>query len=212
MTKEIWRPGNMLYPLPVVLVSCANKQGNNNIITIAWTGTICSDPAMVYISVRKERHSYEMIKQTKEFVINLTTEQLAQATDYAGVRSGRNEDKFKKLNLTPLPAETLTYAPCIKESPVNIECRVTETKDLGSHTMFLATVESVSVEQELIDDSGAFKLNDAGLISYCHGTYRSLGKKIGTFGYSVKKKKKQQKHIQKASSPKKKKRSCKKRK
>ena len=180
----------MLYPLPAVLVSCGDKEGNKNMLTVAWTGTVCSDPVMVYVSVRKERHSYKMLHETGEYVINLTTEDLARATDYAGVRSGRTEDKFQALNLTAEKAEHLFFAPTIKESPVSLECRVTEEKDLGSHTMFLAEVLSVDVDPAYMDEKGTLKLNEAGLISYCHGAYRSLGKKIGTFGYSVKKKKK----------------------
>ena len=202
MAKEVWRPGNMLYPLPCVLVSCADTKGNKNMLTVAWTGTVCSDPAMVYVSVRKERHSYKMIEETGEFVINLTTEKLARATDFAGVRSGKNLDKAEVLNLSWEPAQTLTYAPAIAQSPVNIECKVTEAKDLGSHTMFLALVTSVSVDDAFIDEAGTFKLNEAGLITYCHGSYRSLGKKLGTFGWSVQKRKKKQKDIKGKSAAK----------
>ncbi len=190
MKKEVWRAGNMLYPLPAVMASCSDKEGNHNALTVAWCGTICSDPAMVYISVRKERHSYHMIQETGEYVLNLTTEDLAFATDYAGVRSGSKEDKLEKLGLHTQPAEKLQYAPLIEESPVNIECKVFEAKDLGSHTMFMATVEAVQVDPSLLNERGALMLNDANLISYCHGTYRGLGKKIGTFGFSVAKRKK----------------------
>ena len=145
--KETWKPGNMLYPLPAVMVSVTDGQGNDNIITVAWTGTICTNPPMVYISVRPSRYSYEMLKKTGEFVINLTTEELAFATDYCGVRSGRDVDKFKEAHLTKEPAQ-FVKAPMIKESPVSIECRVTEVKELGSHHMFLAEVLAVHAQQE----------------------------------------------------------------
>ena len=137
MSKEIWRPGNMLYPLPSVLVTVADDEGNDNVLTVAWTGTVCSDPAMVYVSVRPSRYSHHMIKETGEFVINLTTEELAYATDYCGVKSGKNEDKFKNASLTKEPAKYVK-APLIKESPVNIECRVTDVVPCGSHDMFVA--------------------------------------------------------------------------
>lgn len=177
----------MLYPLPAVMVSVGDKEGNTNIITVAWTGTICSDPAMLYISVRPERYSYHMIKESGEFVVNLTTEQLAKATDYCGVRSGRDVDKWKEMHLTPGKANELFYSPIIEECPVNIECKVTEVKELGTHHMFLAKVVSVQVSEEYMNENGKFCLNDTGLMAYSHGEYLSLGKKIGTFGYSVKK-------------------------
>lgn len=186
MAKQSWKPGNMLYPLPVVMVSCADENGKPNIVTIAWTGTICSDPPMVSISVRKERHSYEMIKKSGEFVINLTTEELVRATDFCGVRSGSRVDKFKEAGLTPVPADVVK-APLIAESPVNIECRVTEVKELGSHDMFLAEVVAVHAEEAYMDDQGKFDLSLAKPIVYSHGTYFSLGKALGTFGFSVKK-------------------------
>lgn len=188
MSKQVWKPGNMLYPLPVVMVSCGDKKGNKNIITVAWTGTICSDPAMVYISVRPERHSYEMIKGTGEFVINLTNKDLAKATDYCGVRSGRDVDKFKDMKLTSGKAEKLEYAPIIEESPVSIECKVTEVKKLGSHHMFIAEVLAVDVDEKFMDAKGKFRLNDSDLMVYSHGEYYNLKNKLGTFGYSVKKK------------------------
>ena len=147
MGKQTWKPGNMVYPLPAVMVSCADKEGNHNIITVAWTGTVCTNPAMAYISVRPERHSYRMIRESKEFVINLTTEKLAYATDWCGVRSGRDFDKFKEMKLNAGKAETLEYAPIIEECPVNIECRVVEVKELGSHHMFLAEVKAVRVDE-----------------------------------------------------------------
>lgn len=190
--KETWKPGNMLYPLPAVMVSVTDGQGNDNIITVAWTGTICTNPPMVYISVRPSRYSYEMLKKTGEFVINLTTEELAFATDYCGVRSGRDVDKFKEAHLTKEPAQ-FVKAPMIKESPVSIECRVTEVKELGSHHMFLAEVLAVHAQQEYIDKNNKFQLNKAKPIAYSHGEYLGTGKSLGTFGYSVKKRKKQEK-------------------
>lgn len=187
MGKELWKPGNMLYPLPAVMVSCCEEGKPDNIITIAWTGTVCTNPPMVYISVRPERHSYEMIKNTGEFVINLTTKKLVKAVDYCGVRSGRDVDKFQEMHLTKEPA-THVSVPMIKECPVNIECKVTEIKELGSHHMFLADVLGVHIENTLLDENGKFCLGDAGLLAYSHGEYFSLGELLGTFGYSVKKK------------------------
>ena len=184
---ETRKPGNMIYPVPAVLVTVADCEGNSNIITIAWTGTICTNPPMAYISVRPERYSYHMLRESGEFVINLATESMAYATDYCGVRSGRNVDKWKETGLTPVPAQTVK-APVIAESPVAIECRVTEVKELGSHHMFLAEVVGVSVDRRYMDEKGTFHLNDAGLVAYSHGTYFELGEKIGTFGYSVRKK------------------------
>ncbi len=186
MGKEVWKPGNMLYPLPVVMVSVADKAGNNNIITIAWAGTICSNPPMVSISVRPERHSYGMIKETGEFVINLTTKDLVYATDYCGVKSGRDVDKFKEMNLTPIQGDKVK-APLIAESPVNLECKVTEVISLGSHDMFLAEVVSVHVDDKYMDEKGKFHLEQAEPIVYSHGAYLETGKQLGTFGYSVKK-------------------------
>ena len=186
MEKITWKPGNMLYPLPVVMVSCADRAGNDNILTIAWTGTICSNPPMLSISVRKERHSYPMIHESGEFVVNLTTEDLVFATDYCGVKSGRDVDKWKEMNLTRESGEVVK-APMIKESPVNIECRVTEEKDLGSHVMFLAEVVSVHVDKAYMDDQQKFHLDKANPIVYSHGTYFGMGRELGTFGYSVKK-------------------------
>lgn len=185
--KQIWKPGNMLYPVPAVMVSCGDKKENNNIITIAWAGTICSDPAMVSISVRPERYSYNMIRETKEFTINLTTKELAYATDWCGVKSGRDVDKFAQMNLTPAKGNQLQYAPIIEESPVNIECRVTEIKELGSHHMFLAEVADVMVSEKYMNETGKFELNQTGLVAYSHGEYFCLGEKLGKFGYSVKK-------------------------
>lgn len=187
MSKQIWKPGNMLYPLPVVMVSVADKEGKQNIITIAWTGTICSDPPMVSISVRPERYSYHMIKETGEFVINLTTKELAFATDYCGVKSGRDEDKFAAMQLTPVRGEKVK-APLIAESPVNLECKVTEVKHLGTHDMFMAEVVCVHADEKYMDEQNRFHLEMADPIVYSHGTYMTTGEKIGTFGYSVRKK------------------------
>ncbi len=186
MGKEIWRPGNMLYPLPVVMVSLADRDGKYNIITLAWVGTVCSDPPMVSISVRPERYSYPILKDTGEFVVNLTTRELAFATDYCGVKSGRDVDKFREMNLTPLPASGVR-APLIAESPVNLECRVTQVQHLGSHDMFLANVEAVHADEKYMDDKHKFHLEQAEPIVYSHGTYFACGEQIGTFGYSVKK-------------------------
>lgn len=189
MGKQVWKAGNMVYPLPAVMVSTADKEGRSNILTVAWTGTVCTNPAMVYISVRPERHSYYMLKESKEFVINLTTEKLAWATDYCGVRSGKSVDKWKETGLTPGAADKLQYAPVISECPVNIECCVTEVRELGSHHMFLAEVKAVQIEEGYLNEKNKFELNKTGLLAYSHGEYLSLGKSIGTFGYSVKKKK-----------------------
>ncbi len=188
MAKQTWKPGNMVYPLPAAMVSVGAKDGKTNIITIAWTGTVCTNPAMLYISVRPERYSYNMIKETGEFVLNLTTEALAKATDYCGVRSGKDVDKWKETGLTAGKAKELSYAPIIEECPVNIECKVTEVKELGSHHMFLAEVVAVQISEEYLNESGKFCLNETGLMAYSHGEYLGLGQKIGTFGYSVKKK------------------------
>ncbi|MCF0191202.1 MAG: flavin reductase family protein [Marinilabiliaceae bacterium] len=187
MAKQNWRPGNQLYPLPVVMVSCGSLEGEHNIITIAWTGTICSDPAMISVSIRKERHSYEMIKQSGEFVVNLTTEELVRATDWCGVKSGKDVDKFKEMNLTPI-ASSIVKAPAIKESPINIECKVKQIIPLGSHDMFIAEVVNVQAEDKYLDpDTGAFDLQLAKPICYSHGHYYSVGKELGKFGFSVKK-------------------------
>ena len=187
MSKQSWKPGNMLYPLPVVMVSCNRKGEKPNIVTVAWTGTICSDPAMVSISVRPERYSHDIIEETGEFVINLVTKDLTYATDYCGVRSGRDVDKFKEMNLTPLPSKMIE-AVGIEESPVNIECKVVEVKKLGSHDMFIAEVVNVTVDDRYMDENNKFNLNDSDLVAYSHGEYFTLGEKIGTFGYSVRKK------------------------
>ncbi len=178
----------MIYPVPAVMVSTADKKGNSNILTVAWTGTVCTNPPMAYISVRPERYSYHMIKESGEFVINLTTKKLIRATDYCGVRSGRNVDKWKECRLTKSSAKSLKYAPVIEEAPVNIECKVKSIQELGSHHMFLAEVTAVQVDETYMDEKGKFDLNRTGLIAYSHGEYLDLGTKLGTFGYSVRKK------------------------
>ncbi len=178
----------MLYPLPAVMVSCGRRGEKPNIITLAWVGTVCSDPAMVSVSIRPERYSYGIIRDTGEFVINLTTKGLAYATDFCGVRSGREIDKFAALNLTPGKAVKLSCAPIIEESPVNLECHVTEIRELGSHHMFLAEVLGVDVEEAWMAGNGKFELNQTGLLAYSHGEYYALGEKCGSFGYSVRKK------------------------
>lgn len=189
MAKQTWKPGNMLYPLPAVMVSVRGKEKKDNIITVAWAGTVCTNPPMVSISVRPERHSYSMIRESGEFVINLVTKDLVRATDYCGVRSGRDVDKFREMKLTKEEAEQVN-APMIAESPVNIECCVTECKELGSHHMFLAEVVAVHIDDTYLDEKGKFCLNDTGLVTYSHGEYFLLGRRLGSFGYSVHKKKK----------------------
>ena len=176
MSKQSWKPGNMLYPLPVVMVSCNRKGEKPNIVTVAWTGTICSDPAMVSISVRPERYSHDIIEETGEFVINLVTKDLTYATDYCGVMSGRDVDKFKEMNLTPLPSKMID-AVGIEDSPVNIECKVVEVKKLGSHDMFIAEVVNVTVDDRYMDENNKFNLNDSDLVAYSHGEYITLGEK-----------------------------------
>lgn len=176
----------MLYPLPPVMVSCGTME-RSNIITAAWTGTVNSEPPMVYVSVRPERHSYAMIKDSGEFVINLTTERLARAADLCGVKSGRDVQKFRLCRLTPAPASAVS-APMIAESPVNIECRVVQQLALGSHDMFLAAVVAVDVDESLLDAKGVLHMERAGLVAYVHGRYRALGRELGKFGFSVQKK------------------------
>jgi flavin reductase (DIM6/NTAB) family NADH-FMN oxidoreductase RutF len=188
MSKVEWKAGNMIYPLPAVMVSCGDSEDNYNIITISWTGTINTDPAMCYISVRPSRHSYDIIKRTKEFVINITTKDLAFATDWCGVRSGKDFDKFKEMKLNPEFGQHVK-APMIKECPVSIECQVTEIMPLGSHDMFIAKVLAVHADERLIDKkTGALDLRQTNPIAYTHGSYYESGHKIGKFGYSVQKK------------------------
>lgn len=186
MGKQHWKAGNMLNPVPAVMVSVSDGNGKNNIITVAWAGTICTNPPMLSISVRPERDSYEMIKSTKEFVVNLTTKDLVRACDYCGVTSGRDVDKFEKMKLTPIKLPNVSV-PGIKESPVNIECRVKKIEELGSHTMFIADVVGVTVDDEYMDEKGKFNINDTGLVMYSHGEYFVMGEKLGKFGYSIKK-------------------------
>lgn len=188
MAKEIWKPGNMLYPLPAVMVTVSDGKGRDNIITIAWTGTVNSDPAMVSISVRKSRYSHELLTANGEFVINLVTKDLTYAMDYCGVKSGRDIDKFAQMKLTKGKAQTVNV-PVIEESPVNIECKVTQMLELGSHDMFLAEVTAVLADEKYMDESGKFDLNASNLVAYSHGQYFTLGENIGKFGYSVQKKK-----------------------
>lgn len=187
MSKTMWKPGTFIYPIPAVMVSCGDFE-NSNIITVAWTGIMNTNPAMVYISVRPERYSYNLIKESGEFVINLTTEQLAYATDWCGVKSGANVDKFKEMKLTKQKAN-FVKCPMIEESPVSVECKVKEIKELGSHHMFVAEVLAINADDKYIDENGAFDISKCGLIAYANGGYYSLNKKIGKFGYSVQKKK-----------------------
>ena len=192
MAKEIWQPGNMLYPIPAVMVSCQRPGEKPNIITVAWAGNVCSSPAMLSISVRKERYSYDIIKETGEFVVNLTNEKLTRATDWCGVRSGRDYDKFKEMNLTPQESNKIS-APGIAESPVNIECKVKSVIELGSHDLFIAEVLCVTVDDKYLDDKNRFDMKKAKLVAYSHGEYFNLGEKLGKFGYSVAKPKKKSK-------------------
>lgn len=190
MSKVSFKPGTMIYPLPAVMVSCGETPEEYNIITIGWVGTICSEPPMCYISIRKSRLSHEIISKTKSFVINLTTKELAKATDWCGVKSGRDFDKFKEMKLTPIKASVVN-APIIIESPLNIECEVVEIKELGSHDMFIAKVVNINADDKLINPkTNSFELEKANLIAYSHGKYYTIGEKLGFFGYSVQKKKK----------------------
>lgn len=188
MSKEIWKPGNMLYPVPAVMVTVGDGDKKDNIITIAWAGTVNSDPAMVSISVRKSRYSHELLTANGEFVINLVTRELTYAMDYCGVKSGRDMDKFEVMKLTRGSAKTVSV-PVIEESPVNIECKVTQVLELGTHDMFLAEVTAVQADKKYMDETGRFDLNAADLVAYSHGQYYTLGENIGKFGYSVQKKK-----------------------
>ena len=187
------KPGNFLYPVPAVMVSCMDEEKKPNIITIAWTGTVCSDPPMVSISVRKSRYSYDLIRKSGEFVINLTTRKLARAADFCGVRSGRELDKFEACGLTPQKASKIE-SPLIAESPVNIECSLKQIIELGSHDLFLAEVVAVDVDSKYIDEKGTFHMEKVDLIAYSHGSYQALGEVIGSFGYSVRKKARKKKY------------------
>ena len=188
MAKQVWQGGNMLYPLPAVMVSCANAAGEKNIVTVAWAGTVCTNPPMLSISLRPERHSYGIIRESGEFVVNLVTARLQRACDWCGVRSGRDHDKWAECHLTSAPAAKLELAPAIEESPVNIECRVRDVLELGSHHLFLADVLAVQVDEALLNANGKLDLARAGLTAYSHGEYFELGRRLGTFGYSVRKK------------------------
>lgn len=187
--KQSWKPGTLIYPVPAVMVSCGSVEEDYNIITIGWTGTICTDPAMCYISLRPERHSYDIIKKDMEFVINLTTEELAKPTDWCGVRSGRDYNKFKEMNLTPGKSEVVK-PPYIQESPLCIECRVKSILPLGSHDMFIAEVVNILADEQYINPkTKAFDMKKANLLAYMHGKYYGIGELIGKFGWSVQRKK-----------------------
>jgi flavin reductase (DIM6/NTAB) family NADH-FMN oxidoreductase RutF len=186
MSKQSWKPGNMLYPVPAVMVTCKRPGEKTNIITVAWAGTVCSDPAMVSISVRPERYSHDIIEETGEFVVNLVTEKLTKSCDWCGVKSGRDVDKLKEMKLNEYTSEFMD-TPAVAESPVNIYCKVIKTERLGSHDMFIGEVKGVTVDDSYMDDKGRFALEKCGLITYSHGEYYALGKKLGKFGYSVKK-------------------------
>ncbi len=186
MSKQHWKGGNMLNPVPAVMVSVQGKDGSDNIITVAWAGTVCTNPPMVSISVRPERHSYHMIEESGEFVINLVNEDLVYACDFCGVRSGRDLDKWKEMKLTKTSLPHVK-APGIAESPVNMECVVKQTLALGSHTMFVAEVVGVTVDEKYMDETGKFHINESGLVMYSHGEYFKMGELLGKFGYSVKK-------------------------
>lgn len=191
MAKVTWKPGTFLYPIPAVMVSCGTME-KSNIITVAWTGIINTNPAMVYISVRPTRYSYKLIEKQREFVINFTTKDLVKATDWCGVKTGEKVDKFKEMNLHKEKAKYVK-CPMIKESPVSVECKVKEIKDLGSHSMFIAEVLAINSDEKYIDEKGAFDISKCNLISYANGGYYSMGKKMGKFGFSVKKNKKNKK-------------------
>ncbi|MDD2192076.1 MAG: flavin reductase family protein [Bacteroidales bacterium] len=189
MAKVNFKPGTMIYPLPALMVSCGETPEEYNIITVSWVGTICSNPPMCYISVQKARHSHAIISRTKSFVLNLTTKDLARVTDWSGVKSGKDCNKFEETGLTPIPAQKIK-APMIEESPLCIECEVVEIKELGSHDMFIANVVNVSADEKYINpETDSFELEKANLLAYSHGKYYALGEKLGFFGYSVEKKK-----------------------
>ena len=192
MSKVSWKPGTLIYPLPAALVSCGSKPEDYNLITISWMGTVCTNPPMCYISVRKERHSYDLIKNAGEFVINLTNEEMAYAADWCGVKSGKDFNKFAEMKLTPVKGEKVD-APIVDESPLCIECKVKQIIELGSHDMFIADVVNVQADSRYIDPvTDTFKLSEAKLIAYSHGHYYKLGEEIGKFGWTVQKKKKPQ--------------------
>ena len=186
--KQNWKPGNLLNPAPVVMLSCGNKGEKPNIITLAWVGTVCSEPPMLSVSIRKERFSHHMVKESGEFVVNLVPASLTRACDFCGVRSGRETDKFAAMGLTPEKAPNLQFAPQIAESPVSIECRVEQVLELGSHDMFIGRIVGVQTDEALLDEKGKLDLEKADLIAYSHGEYFGLGRKTGHFGFSVRKK------------------------
>ncbi|MDY0297593.1 MAG: flavin reductase family protein [Acidobacteriota bacterium] len=189
-----WKPGTMLYPAPAVLVSCGNHDGRKNLVTVAWTGTVCSDPPMCSISLRPERFSHELIRESGEFAVNLTTAAMARAVDWCGVKSGREFDKFSETGLTPLRASRIS-APLVVESPVNLECRVTEMRRLGSHTLFIAEILAIQADPVYYrSGTGYFDLSASAPLCYCHGHYYRLGKPIGKFGFSVEKKPRRKRH------------------
>ena len=187
MARKVWKPGNFIYPIPAVLVTSGNME-KSNIITVAWTGIANTNPAIVYISIKPERYSYKLIKENGEFAINLTTENLTYCVDWCGVKSGAKYDKFKEMKLTKEKANFIS-SPLIKESPVSIECKVIEERNYGSHTMFVAQVLSIDVDEKYIDKNASFDISKCNLIAYANGGYYKLGKKVGKFGFSVKKKK-----------------------
>ncbi len=197
MAKHHWKGSVLLAPVPAALVSCGTVE-NPNVLTIAWTGVLCTHPPMTYISVRPTRHSYPILMEKKEFVINLTTSAMCRQTDFCGVKSGKNTNKFAQCNFTPEPAHTVS-APMIAECPVSLECKVTETKVLGSHTMFIAEITGVNADERYIDSKGKLNLQQCGLMAYAHGEYFALGRKLGDFGWSVRKKKKKNKYPNKTN-------------
>lgn len=192
MAREYWKPANLLYPIPAVLVSALDADGRPNVMTAAWAGTVCSDPVMVSVSIRKSRYTHELISRSGEFVLSLTTERLARAADYCGVKSGRDVDKFAAMHLHPSPSRKVK-TPGIAESPVCLECKVTQVLELGSHDMFVAEVVSTDVDPQYLDEKGRFDLDRAHLIAYSHGGYFALGDCLGRFGYSVRRAKPQSK-------------------
>ena len=198
MSRQVWKGGTFIYPIPAVMVTSGDME-KSNIMTVAWTGITNTNPALVYISVRPQRYTYNIIKETKEFAINLTNEDLVYATDWCGVKSGRDVDKFKELKLTKEKASFIK-APLIKESPVALECKVIEEKNYGSHTQFIAEVVSIDADEKYIDKNGAFDISKCNLIAYANGGYFSLGKKLGKFGFSVEKKKTAQKRMTKTNA------------
>lgn len=193
MSKVTWKGGTLLAPVPAVLVSCGTVE-EPTALTVAWTGIISSDPPRTYISVRPERNSYEIIKSSGEFVINMLPSSLVKTLDYCGIKSGKHENKLEKRKLTALPCEKIS-APLIAQSKIALECKVTEIKPLGSHDMFIADILAVDIDEDLIDDKGRLMIEQAGLMAYAHGTYFALGKKIGSFGFSCKTKREKDVHM-----------------